>query len=160
MPAFKFGVPALSLAGFRGLGALPKRSKNPFAAPREPLPPVLVVEGTPDPSLASVIEAAAERLNAVLCSVDRLTDLSSDPDLDAVIGVVLTRPRAPRDWTHAIHDVHAVIGRVPVAVVAPQPTSLTLEAALPIDPAFVAPPMSVDRLLYALGVSADNGSRG
>ncbi len=147
MPAFKFGIPALSLAGLLGRGGEPKRRTSP-----EPLPPVLVVEGTPDPSLASVILAAAERLNAVLCPVDRLSDLASDPDLDAVIGVVLTRARAPRDWRHAIQDAHAILGRVPVAVLAPQPTSLTLEAALPLDPAFLAPPVSVDRLLFALGV--------
>jgi hypothetical protein len=44
-----------------------------------------------------------------------------------------------------------------VAVLSPQPTSLTLEAALPLDPAFVAPPVTVDRLLYALGTGS--GSR-
>ena len=153
MPAFKFSVPVLSLAGLLGSGGQPKR----IPRPSEPLPPVLVVEGHPDPSLASVIEAAADRLHAVICVVDDLADLSRDPDLDAVIGVVLTRPRAPRDWHHAIHDAHEVVGRVPVAVLAPQPTSLTLEAALPLDPAFVAPPMTVDRLLYALGVGS--GSR-
>jgi hypothetical protein len=113
---------------------------------------VLVVEGRPDPSLAEVIAAAAERLQAVICPVDQLSDLARDPDLDAVIGVVLTRPRAPRDWHHAIRDARDIVGFVPVAVLAPQPTSLTLEAALPLDPAFVAPPMTVDRLLYALGL--------
>ena len=149
MPAFKFGVPALSLAGLLGRAGEPKRIASP-----EPLPPVLVVEGTPDPSLASVISAVAERLHAVTCPVDRLSDLARDPDLDSVIGVVLTRPRAPRDWQHAIRDAHAILGRVPVAVLSPQPTSLTLEAALPLDRAFVAPPVSVDRLLYALGLGS------
>lgn len=149
MPAFKFGVPALSLAGLLSRSGEPKRIASP-----EPLPPVLVVEGTPDPSLASVIHATAERLNAVICAVDHLADLASDPDLDAVIGVVLTRPRAPRDWHHAIRDARAIIGRVPVAVLSPQPTSLTLEAVLPLDPAFMAPPVSVDRLLHALGLGS------
>jgi hypothetical protein len=137
----------LSLAGLRGQGGEPKR----VAAAREPLPPVLVVEGTPDPSLASVIDGVAERRGAVVCAVDRLSDLLRDPDLDAVVGVVLTRARAPRDWHHAIRDARVIVGALPVAVLAPQPTSLTLEAALPIDPAFVAPPVSVDRLLFALG---------
>jgi hypothetical protein len=148
VPAFKFSVPALSLAGLLGAGGQPKRA----AVSAEPLPPVLVVEGRPDPSLAEVIDAAAERLHAVICPVDDLGDLARDPDLDAVIGVVLTRPRAPRDWSHAIRDARDIVGFVPVAVLAPQPTSLTLEAALPLDPAFVAPPMTVDRLLYALGL--------
>jgi hypothetical protein len=146
VPAFKFSVP-VSLAALLGHGGGPKRT-----ASREPLPPVLVVEGTPDPSLATVIDGAAERLKALICPVDRLSDLQRDPDLDAVVGVVLTRPRAPRDWNHAIRDAKEIVGNVPVAVVAPQPTSLTLEAALPIDPAFVAPPVTVDRLLFALGV--------
>ena len=154
MPAFKFSVPALPLAGLLlGQGGQGKRVVS-----HEPLPPVLVVEGTPDPSLASVIEAAAERLGAAICHVDQLSDLARDPDLDAVVGVVLTRPRAPRDWHHSIKDACAIVGRVPVAVLAPQPTSLTLEAALPVDPAFVAPPVSVDRLLYALGL--ESGTRG
>jgi hypothetical protein len=145
VPAFKLSVPAL--AGL--LGPVPGSKRS---ASREPLPPVLVVEGTPDPSLGTIIAGAAERLNALVCPVDRLSDLLRDPDLDAVVGVVLTRPRAPRDWNHAIQDARAIVGDVPVAVVAPQPTSLTLEAVLPIDPAFVAPPVSVDRLLFALGV--------
>ena len=146
MPAFKLRVP-VSLAALLGHGGGPKRM-----ASREPLPPVLVVEGTPDPSLATIIAGAADRLQALICPVDRLSDLHRDPDLDAVVGVVLTRPRAPRDWNHAIQDARDIVGDVPVAVVAPQPTSLTLEAALPLDPAFVAPPVSVDRLLFALGV--------
>jgi hypothetical protein len=112
------------------------------------------LSGEGNPSLATVIQAAADRLHAVICPVDDLADLSRDPDLDAVVGVVLTRPRAPRDWHHAIRDARQIVGRVPVAVLAPQPTSLTLEAALPLDPAFVAPPMTVDRLLYALGLGS------
>ena len=150
MPAFKLSVPVFSLAGLLGRGGSPKR-----ATVLEPLPPVLVVEGTPDPSLASVISGAADRLGALLCPVDRLSDLLRDPDLAAVVGVVLTRPRAPRDWHHAIRDAREIVGDVPVAVLAPQPTSLTLEAALPLDPAFMAPPVTVDRLLFALGLGSD-----
>ena len=150
MPAFKLSAPMLSLAGLLGPGGQSKGKR--ILARAEPLPPVLVVEGRPDPSLATVIQGAADRLQAVICAVDDLADLSSDPDLDAVVGVVLTRPRAPRDWHCAIHDAHQIVGPVPVAVLAPKPTSLTLEAALPIDPAFIAPPMTVDRLLYALGL--------
>jgi hypothetical protein len=150
VPAFKLSVPGFSLAGLLGLGDSPKRP-----ASREPLPPVLVVEGSPDPSLSSVIEAAAERLGAQLCPVERLSDLERDPDLAAVVGVVLTLPRAPRDWNHAIEDARAIVGEVPVAVLAPQPTSFTLEAALPLDPAFMAPPVTVERLLFALGLASD-----
>jgi hypothetical protein len=152
VPTFKLSAPMLSLAGLLGPGGQPKAKRIPAGA--EPLPPVLVVEGRPDPSLATVIQEAADRLHAVICAVDDLADLSRDPDLDAVVGVVLTRPRAPRDWHCAIHDAHQIVGRVPVAVLAPQPTSLTLEAALPIDPAFIAPPMTADRLLYALGLGS------
>lgn len=150
MPAFKLSVPSFSLSGLLGPRAGARRPR--FS---EPLPPLLVVEGTPDPSLASVIDAVAVRLGALVCSVDRLADLARDPDLDAVIGVVLTRPRAPRDWPHAIRDARAIVGELPVAVLAPQPTSMTLEAALPLDPAFVAPPVTVERLLFALGLGSD-----
>jgi hypothetical protein len=150
MPAIKLSMPFVALAGFfnwRGASA---------AAPKgDPLPPLVVVEGIPDPSLTSVIEAAAERLGATVCTVDALADLVSDPDLEAIVAVVLTRPRAPRDWAHAIRDARAIVGDRPIAVLAPQPTSLTLEAALPLDPAFVAPPVSVDRLLFAFGVGSD-----
>jgi hypothetical protein len=150
VPAFKLSVPAFSLAGLLGRGGSPKR-----AAAIEPLPPILIVEGTPDPSLSTVIDAAAERLGALVCSVERLSDLDRDPDLAAIVGVVLTCPRAPRDWGHAIRDARKITGDVPVAVLAPQPTSLTLEAALPLDPAFIAPPVTVDRLLFALGLGSD-----
>ena len=61
--------------------------------------------------------------------------------------------KPPPHWT--IADARAIVGPVPVAVLAPQPTSLTLEAALPVDPAFVAPPVTVDRLLFALGAGSD-----
>jgi len=150
MPARKLSLPFIALAGFFNW-----RGGPDAAAKREPLPPLVVVEGTPDPSLTSVIEAAAERLGATLCTVESLEDLVNDPDLEAIVAVVLTRPRAPRDWSHAIRDARKIVGDRPVAVLAPQPTSLTLEAALPIDPAFVAPPVTVERLLFALGVGSD-----
>jgi hypothetical protein len=150
MPAIKFSLPFVALAGFFNW-----RGRSDDASKREPLPPLMVVEGNPDPSLRSVIEAAAERLGATVCTVDGLADLVGDPDLGAIAAVVLTRPRAPRDWSHAIHDARAIVGDRPIAVLAPQPTSLTLEAALPLDPAFVAPPVTVDRLLFALGVGSD-----
>lgn len=149
MPTFKLSVPAFSFASLLGRGGTPKRATS-----RDPLPPLLVVEGTPDPSLATIIAGAAERLGAQVCPIDHLADLDRDPDLAAVVGVVLTRPRAPRDWNHAIRDAREIVGDLPVAVVAPQPTSMTLEAALPLDPAFVAPPVTVDRLLFALGVGS------
>jgi hypothetical protein len=150
MPARKLSLPFIALAGFFNWRGGP----DP-AAKRDPLPPLVVVEGTPDPSLTSVIEAAAERLGATPCTVESLDDLVDDPDLEAIVAVVLTRPRAPRDWSHAIRDARKIVGDRPVAVLAPQPTSLTLEAALPLDPAFVAPPVTVDRLLFALGVGSD-----
>jgi hypothetical protein len=150
MPAIKLSLPFIALAGLFNW-----RGGSPAAPKRDPLPPLLVVEGTPDPTLTSVIEAAAERLGATVCTVDTLADLVRDPDLEAIIAVVLTRPRAPRDWSHAIRDARAIVGERPIAVLAPQPTSLTLEASLPLDPAFVAPPVSVDRLLFALGLGSD-----
>lgn len=150
MPAIKLSLPFVALAGFFNW-----RGGPGAAAKHEPLPPLVVVEGVPDPSLTSVIEAAAERLGATICTVDSLADLVDDPDLEAIVAVVLTRPRAPRDWSHAIRDARSIVGDRPVAVLAPQPTSLTLEAALPLDPAFVAPPVTVDRLLFALGVGSD-----
>ena len=151
MPAIKLSLPFVALVGFFG-----RRGSSRPDPERDPLPPVVVVEGTPDPSLTAVIEAAAERLGAMICIVDKLSDLDRDPDLESILAVVLTRPRAPRDWSHAIHDARAIVGNRPIAVLAPQPTSMTLEAALPVDPAFVAPPVSVDRLLFALGMGSDS----
>ena len=150
MPAIKLSMLFVALVGFFGRRGSPRRDPD-----LEPLPPVLVVEGTPDPSLTSVIAAAAERLGATICTVDSLSDLIRDPDLESILAVVLTRPRAPRDWAHAIRDARAIVGERPIAVLAPSPTSMTLEAALPLDPAFVAPPVSVDRLLFALGMGSD-----
>ena len=150
MPAIKLSMPFLALAGLFGW-----RGGSPVASKSDPLPPLLIVEGRPDPTLTSVIEAAAERLGATVCTVDTLEDLVRDPDLEAIVAVVLTRPRAPRDWAHAIRDAREIVGDRPIAVLAPQPTSLTLEASLPLDPAFLAPPVSVDRLLFALGVGSD-----
>jgi hypothetical protein len=146
VPTFKLSVPSFSLTGLLGHGGSAKR-----VPPPEPLPALLVVEGSPDPSLASVIAAAADRLGALVCPVDRLEDLVSDPDLSAIIGVVLTRPRAPRDLVAAIRNARALTGDLPVAVLAPQPTSVSLEATHPVDPAFLAPPVTVERLLFALG---------
>ncbi len=150
MPAIKLSLLFIALAGFFG-----RRGASRHATERDPLPPLVVVEGTPDPSLTSVIVAAADRLGATVCTVDALSDLIKDPDLEAIVAVVLTRPRAPRDWSHAIRDAREIVGDRPIAVLAPQPTSTTLEAALPLDPAFVAPPVSVDRLLFALGMGSD-----
>jgi len=147
VPATRLSLLFLPLVGF-----FSRRGSAPPAAKRDPLPPIVVVEGTPDPSLTSVIDAAAARLGATVCTVEGLADLEEDPDLESIVAVILTRPRAPRDWSHAIHDARDIVGNRPIAVLAPQPTSLTLEAALPLDPAFLAPPVSVDRLLFALGV--------
>jgi len=150
MPAIKMGLPFIALAGFFGHRGQPRPDPE-----RDPLPPLLVVEGTPDPSLTSVIEAAALRLGAIVCTVDDLADLTRDPDLESVLAVVLTRPRTPSDWSHVIRDARKIVGERPIAVLAPQPTSSTLEAALPLDPAFVAPPLTVERLLFALGAGSD-----
>jgi len=149
MPAFKFSVPSFSLPALLGQGASARPGRT-----LEPLPPLLVVEGSPDPSLAGIIAATAQRMGALLCPIDRLEDLARDPDLAAVIGVVLTRPRAPRDLPSAIRGARAIVGELPVAVLVPRPMSMVIEAALPVDPAFVAPPVTVERLLYALGVGS------
>src|SRR5947207_3284020 len=111
----------LSLSSFSllGLGGWPR--SRPAA--RESLPPVLVIEGEPDPSLREVIEQAAERLGAAVSFVDDLRSLARDPDLDAVLGVILTRPRSPGLLPEAVREAGRLVRGRPVLAVAARPLS-------------------------------------
>ena len=122
LTAFKMSLPGFALGSRRGAGPREAR-KTQFARSRvEPLPPILALEGEPDPSLRRVIEELAERLGASICAFDGVRALAEDPDLDAVVAVVL----------------------------APRPLSNSFAGVMPLDPAFVAPPLTVERLLFAL----------
>jgi hypothetical protein len=151
VPALKLSFPLFALPTLRGrLGPARPRLKAVVSGP-EPLPPVLVVEGNPDPSLRSVIDATADRMGASVCSVDDLRSLALDPDLDAVVGLVLTRPLSPGALLVALLEARRLVGDRPVVVLAPQPVSPSPAAAIPLDPSFVVPPVTVSRLLFALG---------
>ena len=142
--AMGFG-PRLKL--FRGNGSAPALRR------RDPLPPVLAFEGDPDRTIRAVIEETAARLGATPCSFDRLSALAKDPDLGAVVGVVMTRPRGPQDLAHDVDRARTLLGGRPVVVLAPQPLSPGLHDILPLDPSFVAPPLTADRLLFALDLA-------
>jgi hypothetical protein len=148
--AFKLSLPGFALGSRRGSG--PREAQKTAAARSrvEPLPPILALEGDPDPSLRRVIEDLADRLGASICPFDGLPALAADPDFDAVVAVVLTRPRCPLDLQKTVRDARALLGDRPLAVFAPQPLSSSLAGAMPLDPAFIAPPVTVERLLFAL----------
>jgi hypothetical protein len=143
-------VPALRFFGLRGRPSAspgPTRTRRPSG---DPLPPVLVVEGEPNPSLRRVIDEAAVVLGATVCTVDTLEGLDDDPDFEAVTAVILTRLRGPRELAQAALHARAIVGNRPVVVVSPQPVTETNASAQPIDPSFIAPPVTVERLLFAL----------
>jgi hypothetical protein len=117
------------------------------------LPPILALEGEPDPSLRRVIDELAERLGASVCPIDGLAALVGDPDLESVVAVVLTRPRGPIDLTRTVRDARRLLGTRPVVVLAPQPLTASISEAMLVDPAFVAPPITVERLLFALDLA-------
>ncbi|MEP7029200.1 MAG: hypothetical protein ABI960_11450 [Candidatus Eisenbacteria bacterium] len=119
------------------------------------LPPIVALEGDPDPSLRCVIDELAEHLGASVCTIDGLAALSSDPDLDSVVAIVLTRARSPLELQHTLKEARGLLGARPLAVLAPQPVSRAIGGVRPVDSSCIAPPITVDRLLFALGLSPD-----
>ena len=150
MLAFKMSLPGFALGSRRGTGPREARKSHAALSRVEPLPPILALEGEPDPSLRRVIEELAERLGASICAFEGVRALADDPDLGAVIAVVLTRPRCPLDLQKTVRDARSLLGDLPLAVLAPRPLTNSVAGAMPIDPAFVAPPLTVERLLFAL----------
>lgn len=120
---------------------------------REPLPPILALEGDPDRTIRAVIDETAARLGVIVSTFDRLTSLAKDPDLGSVMAVILTRPRGPQDLSHVMVQARALLGSRPVVVLAPQPLSSASHAVMPLDPSFVAPPLTADGLLFALDLA-------
>jgi hypothetical protein len=147
----------LSLVGMLALKSNPGRrgALSRLAARRpagEPLPPILALEGEPDPTLRRVIDELAARLGASVCPIDSPASLANDPDLDSVVAVVLTRARSPLELQLTLREARRILGSRPLAVLAPQPLSHAFGGVLPVDPSCVAPPITVDRLLFALGL--------
>ena len=153
MPTLKLTLPHFALPARRG-GSPRVLGGRALGARHDPLPPVVAVEGTPDPSLRAVIEAAAARLGAVVCGVDDVRSLPRDPDFDSVVAVVLTRPRPPRAVPHALAETQRLLGHLPVVAVAPWPLSQAVAGSLPVEPALLSPPLTVEGLLFALGQGA------
>lgn len=153
MAAFKFSLPGLALGSRRA----PEFWRAPRAcapAPRlEALPPILALEGEPDPSLRHVIDQLAERLGAAVCPIDGPASLANDPDLDAVVAVVLTRPRSPLELRSTVRDARLLLGGRPIVLLAPQPLTSSFGGIMPIDPSLIAPPITVERLLFALDLA-------
>ena len=148
MTAFKLSLPGLALWRRSGPREAPRREVT--GSRSEPLPPILALEGEPDPSLRHVIDELADRLGAAVCPIEAVAALADDPDFEAVVAVVLTRPRCPIDLPKTVRDARVLLKGRPLAVVAPQPLSNSVAGALPVDPAFVAPPVTVERLIFAL----------
>ncbi|MGH7723908.1 MAG: hypothetical protein ACREOU_00625 [Candidatus Eiseniibacteriota bacterium] len=160
MAIIKLPLPILALGGFRlrrsgGGKDAPGRTEGSRAA-REPLPPLLVVEGHPDPSLRQVIDRVALELRATVCPLEDVRVLAGDPDLQSVVGLILTRPRNPRELLEALLAGRRLVPDRPVAVLAPQPTSVAMAEAIPLDPAFITPPVTVERLLFAFGEASSD----
>ena len=150
MSAFKLSLPGLALGSRRGSG--PREAPRSTASPAyvEPLPPILALEGNPDPSLRRVIDQLAAYLGASVCAIDGPAALAEDPDLASVVAVVLTRPRGPLELQRTMQDARRLLGDRPFAVLAPQPLSNSLSGVMPLDPACFSPPVTVERLLFAL----------
>ena len=154
MSVFKLTLAGLALRSLPGRASKASRL-DAGNARREPLPPIIALEGDPDPSLRSVIDDLASRLGASVCTVEGPATLASDPDLDAVIAVILTRARSPLELQITLREARGLLGDRPLAVLAPQPLASSYGGVLPVDPSCVAPPITVDRLLFALGLSPD-----
>jgi hypothetical protein len=152
MAVFKLSFAGLAM----GLRPRLRLFKSPVSAPSprrgDPLPPILALEGDPDRTIRAVIDDTAARLGATVASFDRLSALARDPDVSAVVGVVLTLPRGPRELAHALEQARGFLGGRPVVVLAPQPLSPGLQDLLPLGPAFVAPPLTAERILFALDI--------
>jgi len=153
VPVFKLPFAGLAL----GLRPRFKVLKDEIGASalrrRDPLPPILALEGDPDRTIRTVIDETAARLGVTVSTFDRLSSLARDPDLGAVMAVVLTRPRGQQDLALAMEQARTLMGARPVVVLAPQPLSPASHAVMPLDPCFVAPPLSADRLLFALDLA-------
>jgi hypothetical protein len=150
LSAFKLSFPGLVLGSRRGPGS-PQAQRVAVPAVRpEALPPILALEGTPDPSLRRVIDQLAERLGASVCAIEGIATLAVDPDLASVVAIVLTRPRSPLELQSTMRDARELLGDRPLVLLAPQALSSAFRGVLPIDPSFVAPPVTVERLLFAL----------
>ncbi len=153
MSVFKLTFVGLAL----GLRPRLRLFKSSVSAPalrrRDPLPPILALEGDPDRTIRTVIDETAARLGATVSTFDRLSALAKDPDVGSVVGVVLTSPRGPRDLALALEQARGFLGGRPVVVLAPQPLSPGIQDLLPLGPAFVAPPLTPDRLLFALDLA-------
>ena len=150
MTAFKLSFPGLALGSRRGRDPRQASRAKAASSPIEPLPPILALEGDPDPSLRQVIEDLAAHLGASICAIDGPAALAADPDVDSVVAVILTRPRGPLELQQVMRDARRLLGARPVVVLAPQPLSSSLAGVMPLDPACVAPPITVERLLFAL----------
>jgi hypothetical protein len=153
----KLSLAALALRSRPGRAAQATKKHASGQARREPLPPIVALEGNPDPSLRRVIEDLASRLGASICPIEGPASLASDPDLDAVIAVILTRARSPLELQITLREARGLLGDRPLAVLAPQPLASAFGGVLPIDPSCVAPPITVDRLLFALGLADNRG---
>jgi len=145
--AFKLSLPGLAMRSRRGSG--PREAPRARSL-REPLPPILALEGEPDPSLREVIDQLADRLGAAVCPIEAIAALADDPDFESVVAVILTRPRGPLDLLTAVRDARRLLKGCPLAVVAPRPLASSVAGAMPLDPALVAPPLTVERLIFAL----------
>jgi len=148
LTAFKLSLPGLALRRGSGPREAPKREVARSHA--EPLPPILALEGEPDPSLRYVIDELAHRLGAAVCPIEAVAALAEDPDFESVVAVVLTRPRCPLDLLSTVRDARLLLKGRPLAVVAPRPLTNSVAGSMPTDPAFVAPPVTVERLIFAL----------
>ena len=89
MPVFRLEIPLLgSVPALRFFGLRGRSEESGASRPRrhsgDPLPPVLVVEGEPNPSLRRVIDEAAAELGVSVCTVDTLEGLDDDPDFESV----------------------------------------------------------------------------
>jgi|SRR5882672_8215650 len=153
MSLFKLSFAGLAL----GLHPRLKVLKNEIGAAalrrRDVLPPILALEGDPDRTIRTVIDETAARLGVSVCPFERLSTLAKDPDLGSVMGVILTRPRGPQELARAMAQARTVMGARPVVVLAPQPLTPAMHGVMPLDPSFVAPPLTEDSLLFALDLA-------
>ncbi len=153
MSVFKLSFASLAL----GLRPRLKILKNDLGAAalrrRDPLPPILALEGDPDRTIRTVIDETAARLGVSVCAFDRLAALAKDPDLGSVMGVILTRPRSPQELARVMEQARALLGARPIVVLAPQPLSPAMHGVMPLDPSFIAPPLTAERVLFALDLA-------
>jgi len=153
MSLFKLSFAGLALGLHPRLKVLKSEIGAAALRRRDPLPPLLALEGDPDRTIRTVIDETAARLGVSVCTFDRLSSLAKDPDLGSVMAVILTRPRGPQELARAMEQARGILGGRPVVVLAPQPLSPAMHGVMPLDPSFIAPPLTADRLLFALDLS-------